>query len=134
LPSDTFNLMDTSDWLDPEDGQHHLAFDILMASLCNGDEEAIDHMKHVIAWKRWLADACALAAEQPPQVRMSDHAAKRPAQLSDGQQQRVAIARATAMRPVLMLFDEPTSALDAELVADVRSLPVLRLQEYGRHP
>jgi hypothetical protein len=52
LPSDTFNLMDTSDWLDPEDGQHHVAFDILMISLCNGDEEAIDHIKRVVAWKR----------------------------------------------------------------------------------
>ena len=52
LPGDTFNLMDTSDWLDPEDGQHHVAFDILMASLCNGDEEAIDHIKRVVAWKR----------------------------------------------------------------------------------
>jgi hypothetical protein len=44
--------MDTSDWLDPEDGQHHVAFDILVTSLCNGDEEAIDHIKRVVARKR----------------------------------------------------------------------------------
>jgi ABC-type polar amino acid transport system ATPase subunit len=66
-----------------------------------------------------LADARALAAEQLARVRLSEHAAKHPAQLSGGQQQRVAIARAMAMRPVLMLFDEPTSALDPELVGEV---------------
>jgi polar amino acid transport system ATP-binding protein len=70
------------------------------------------------------ADARALAAEQLDRVRMSEHSAKRPAQLSGGQQQCVAIARATAMRPVLMLFDEPTSALDPELVGEV--LEVIR--------
>jgi hypothetical protein len=52
LPSDTFNLLDQSDWLEPEAGRHHIAFDILLASLCNLDEAAIDHVKRVIAWKR----------------------------------------------------------------------------------
>ena len=52
LPSDTFNLMDQSDWVEPEDGPPHIAFHILLTSLCNGDEAAIDHVKRVIAWKR----------------------------------------------------------------------------------
>jgi ABC-type polar amino acid transport system ATPase subunit len=71
-----------------------------------------------------LAEARAAAKILLEQVRLGEHAMKRPAQLSGGQQQRVAIARALAMRPVLMLFDEPTSALDPELVGEV--LEVIR--------
>ncbi len=71
-----------------------------------------------------LAEARTAAKILLEQVRLGEHAMKRPAQLSGGQQQRVAIARALAMRPVLMLFDEPTSALDPELVGEV--LEVIR--------
>ena len=52
-------------------------------------------------------------------VHLRQHADKRPAQLSGGEQQRVAIARALAMTPKLMLFDEPTSALDPRLTHEV---------------
>ncbi|HEX5831009.1 MAG TPA: ABC transporter ATP-binding protein [Gemmatimonadaceae bacterium] len=38
--------------------------------------------------------------------------ARRPRELSGGEQQRVALARALARRPELLLLDEPTSALD----------------------
>jgi polar amino acid transport system ATP-binding protein len=52
-------------------------------------------------------------------VGLADKAARKPAQLSGGEQQRVAIARALAMEPEVMLFDEPTSALDPRMTAEV---------------
>lgn len=57
-------------------------------------------------------------------VGVQNHADKKPAKISGGEQQRVAIARALAMEPQVMLFDEPTSSLDPELRAEV--LDVMR--------
>jgi phospholipid/cholesterol/gamma-HCH transport system ATP-binding protein len=61
-------------------------------------------------------------------VELPHAAAKRPNELSGGQQKRVALARAIALNPRYILYDEPTSGLDPSTSATINDL----IRQLGR--
>ena len=62
------------------------------------------------------------ALEVLKKVGLSEHAHKKPNQLSGGQMQRVAIARALVNDPDIVLADEPTGALDSKTSVQIMEL------------
>ena len=64
-------------------------------------------------------------------VGLAPLAARRPHQLSGGEQQRLALARALAPRPDFLLLDEPFASLDAELRRRLREELAVILEAAG---
>lgn len=83
---------------------------------------------HVHGLSRQEAEA--RIGEPLERFQLADHANKRPAQLSGGQNQRIAILRALVVQPTRLFLDEPTSALDPEMTAEVLDM-IEALKETG---
>jgi ABC-type Fe3+/spermidine/putrescine transport system ATPase subunit len=77
------------------------------------------------------AQARAEAHELLRLLRIDHLAARRPAELSGGEQQRVGLARALARHPSLYLFDEPTAHLDTHVRAVFLDELVARQRDSG---
>lgn len=83
---------------------------------------AIETVAYPLRRAGWRSEAAReRAAELLDAMGVGALAARRPAELSGGEQQRVGLARAVARQPSLFLFDEPTAHLDTPLRAALQA-------------
>jgi ABC-type sulfate/molybdate transport systems ATPase subunit len=88
----------------------------------------VQHLEFALRVRRWSsADAEARVAQLVELLNLGGLEARRPHQLSRGEQQRVALGRAISFRPSILCLDEPLSALDdrsrQQMIDLLKSLP-----------
>lgn len=62
LPPDILNLLSTEGWLQPDVGEHHWIFDVLVRSLGGNKTENMDHLEHCLVYKCLHPEAYTLPA------------------------------------------------------------------------
>jgi putative ABC transport system ATP-binding protein len=79
-----------------------------------GDLTVFENVEQPLAYQKLkAAERKQRVSEALRKVGLIDQAARRPSQLSGGEQQRVAVARAMVGNPRILLADEPTGNLDS---------------------
>lgn len=83
---------------------------------------AFENVLLAMTFSKKISDAKFRAKQLLERVGLGDKQARKPRELSVGEQQRVAIARAIANQPKLLLADEPTANLDEQNTDSVLNL------------